>query len=243
MTETVIYTRATRQQLRQAIAKIPSAAMGGEGARAAADTMMTRCGLTLLGRIKKAFIDKSRGGTDEAGERWAPLSPKTIAYSRRHPGVPKAKQRAAFAPSWALTDKQRVRWWQVYRQSLARFKGDKGSAARMAWAILKGEGAETLIDKYGNTKVDILRDTGLLLNSLSPGVGSENQVFRLGRGEVIVGTNRKHAKAHHEGVPGKLPQRRLWPEPGKWPAKWWLDIAEQARAGLVDITIQMVKQQ
>lgn len=240
MNENTVYVRATRRQLRQVFATIPSAALGQAGARAAANAMMTRLGLTLLGRIKKAFIDKSRGGTDEAGDRWAPLSPKTIAYSRRHPGVPKAKDRAAARPSWALSEEQRGRWWQVYRQSLARYKGDKGAAARAAWFVLKGEGAETLLDKYGKTQVDILRDTGLLLNSLSPGVDSEHQVFRLGTGEVIVGTNRKGAAAHHSGIPGRLPQRRLWPEVNRWPTSWWIDILESARTGLVDITLHLM---
>lgn len=202
--------------------------------------MMTRCGLTALGRIKRAFIVKSRGGTDEAGERWKPLSPKTIAYSRRHPGVPRAADRAASRPSWMLSASQNERWWDLYRQGLAIFKGDKASAARRAWSISKGEGAVTLLDKYGKTQVDILRDTGLLLNSLSPGVVSAEQVFRVGLGEVIVGTNRKGAAAHHEGR-GHTPQRRLWPHPNNWPANWWLDIAEQARAGLVDITIYMIR--
>jgi len=124
---------------------------------------MTRCGLVALGLIKRAFITKSRGGTDEAGESWPPKSRRTK------------------------------------------------------------------------------RATGLLLNSLSPGVASAEQVFRIGHGEVIVGTNRKGAAAQHNGVPGRLPQRRLWPEPSKWPASWWRDIMEQVRTGLVDIAMQLIK--
>ena len=105
--------------------------------------------------------------------------------------------------------------------------------------MLKGEGAKTLLELYGNTQVDILRDTGILLNSLSPGVPGSvpDQVFRIGVGEVIVGTNRKGAASHHQGIPGRLPQRRLWPEPSKWPASWWESILEQGRAGLIEIII------
>lgn len=238
MAETVVYVSATRDEVRKALMSVPKVAVSGG---AGADPIMARCGLTALGRIRRAFIEKARGGTDEAGERWQPLSPATIAYRRRHPGVPGPKVRAAFRPSWALTNSQRDNWWSLYAQGLAMFKGAKSSAAKRAWAVLKTQGAQTLISKYGNAEVDILRDTGLLLSSLSPGVGIPEQIFRIGPGEVIVGTNRRGALQHHEGVPGRLPQRRLWPPPNKWPSSWWVDIAEQARAGLLDLAILLVR--
>lgn len=241
MTQNTVHTRATRAQLREALRKIPQAMLGAHGAKNIADAMMVRCGLAALGRIKAAFVVKSRDGTDEAGERWQPLSPKTVAYSRRHPGLPKAEARAAKRPSYMLTAKQRKRWWEVYAQGLAMFRGDKGNAARRAWGILKSEGATTIFDKYGSVQVDILRDTGLLLNSLSPGVASKDQVFRIGQGEVVVGTNRKHAASHHNGVPGRIPQRRLWPAPRDWPANWWADITDQAKQGMADIAAFLIK--
>ena len=132
---------------------------------------------------------------------------------------------------------------------LARFKGDKEHAAALAWTIVKASGGETLIGKYGGEPVEILRDTGLLLNSLSPGVDTnattpptvENQVFRIGKGEVIIGTSRKWAAAHHNGIPGRLPQRRLWAEPKDWPANWWADITDQAKEGIVEIMVFMLQ--
>lgn len=257
MSETVIYVQATQAQVEKVLALIPQEAQAGGPI---ANAIMVRCGMAILGRIRAAFVVKSHGGTDEAGDRWAPLKPETIAYSRRHrkksgdpkqsrvfsrakqmPWVPAPKIRAGYAPSYALTDRQNDRWWEVYRQGLAMFKGNKGAAARRAWAILKREGATTLIEQYGNAKVDILRDKGLLLNSLTPGVSSAYQVFRVKPGAVIVGTNRKGAAAHHQGVPGRLPQRRLWPEPSRWPSLWWQDITEQARGGLIDLAIYLVK--
>ncbi len=234
MSQNTVTVRSTRAAIRQALATIPSAARQGG---AAADAMMVRIGMVLLGRIKQAFIVKSRGGTDDAGDSWKPLSPKTIAYSKtRKRGRTKTEKGRDSQPSQALTKKQRDRWWQVYGRQLARYKGDKGHAAAVAWIVLKGEGAQTLVQKYGGQKVDILRDTGILLNSLSPGVASSEQVFRVGRGEVIVGTNRKGAAAHHKGVPGRnLPQRRLWPLVSRWPATWWADIRDQVKQGLLDI--------
>ena len=237
--ENVIHVRATRAEVRQLIGMIPQIASGRIGGRSASDQLTTRIGLAALSKIRQAFVVKATGGTDEAGERWKPLSQKTVAYSRRHPGLARQSVRAGSRPSHALSTDQRSRWWELYRRNLARYKGDKGRAAAVAWLVLKGEGAKTLLELYGNTQVDILRDTGILLNSLSPGVPGSvpDQVFRIGVGEVIVGTNRKGAASHHQGIPGRLPQRRLWPEPSKWPASWWESILEQGRAGLIEIII------
>lgn len=235
MAEHTVHVRASQSSLLQAIATIPNQATSGTHLTA----ILTRAGMAILGRIKQAFIVKSRGGTDEAGDRWAPLSPKTIAYRRK--GRTSSEKKRDTMPSQALTKKEQQRWWDLYRQGMGMFDGNKASAAKRAWVILKNEGATTLLEKYGTRKVDILRDTGLLLNSLSPGLGGKEQVFRVGNGEVIIGTNRKGARAHHNGIPGKLPQRRLWPEPKKWPATWWKDVTSQIKQGIADIAAQIIK--
>lgn len=235
MAEVTVHVRASRAAIRDAIARVPQAMVSGGAGQA----VMLRAGTALLGHIREAFIVKARGGTDEAGERWAPLAPATVAYGRRG-GRTRTERGRASRPSQALTKRQQERWWSLYRQGLAMYRGDKGRAARRAWVILRGEGATTLLDKYGGRRVEILRDTGLLLNSLSPGVASAERVLRAGPGEVIVGTNRRGAAAHHAGVPGRLPQRRLWPEPSRWPASWWRDIAEQVRAGLLDAVTGLI---
>ena len=241
MTQNTVHVNVSRSRLHDALLSIPQEAVSGPETEA----LLTRIGLVSLGRIKQAFVEKARGGTDEAGDRWKPLSPKTIAYSKtRSRGAGgrtrTEKKRDAF-PSQALTKKQNERWWDLYRQGLAIFKGNKASAARRAWAILKGEGATTLLQKYGGRQVEILRDTGLLLNSLSPGYKGPEQVFRIDRNSVIIGTNRKWAAAHHRGVPGKLPQRRLWPPTSKWPQTWWADITDQIKQGLLDIISQRLQ--
>ena len=260
MAENVVYTRGTRQGVREVIAASVSEAVGGSSEDAQA--LLVRMGLVALMKIKQAFVEKSKGGTDEAGESWPKLAKSTVAYSRRHPGVPKSKQRAAFAPSWMLTKKQRKRWWELYRSFLGKApqgaayhqrgaQVGSGWAAARAWKILKDEGAQTLMMKYGDEQLYILRSTGALMNSISPGIdpsetrppvpppkpqgeGGENQVFRLGYGSVIIGTNRKHALTHHEGT-ARIPQRRLWPEPSKWPQEWWDQIIEQGKLGLLEI--------
>lgn len=242
MTTNTTHTRASRDAIRQALADLPAAARRGGPI---ADAMMTRIGMTALGRIKRAFVVKARGGTDEAGEKWQPLSPKTIAYSktrqRGRGGRTKTEKGRSTYPSQALNAKQQARWWAVYRRQLAIYKGNKGHAAAVAWLILKGEGAQTLVDKYGHRQVEILRDTGLLLNSLSPGTGSTEQVFRVQPGAVVVGTNRKGAAGHHYGIPGRLPQRRLWPPPDSWPASWWEDILDVTKTGLLDLAVEIIQ--
>lgn len=235
------HTQVTREAIREALSSISQEVASRNPIT---DAMMQRVGLVILSRIKQAFITKSRGGTDEAGDRWAPLSPKTIAYSKTRQrgkgGRTRTEKKRDELPSQALNKRQQERWWNLYRQGLAMFKGDKGSAAKRAWGIIKREGAQTLVEKYGNRKVEILRDTGLLLNSLSPGSSSSDQVFRVGVGDVTIGTTRKGAAAHHNGVLGRLPQRRLWPAPDKWPDGWWQDIYDQVKIACVDIAIQLL---
>lgn len=255
MAENVINVRGSRQKIRRIMETVRDQVR--DTSSEAAKQLMVRMGLTLLGRIKAAFIVKANGGVDDCGLQWPKLKKSTVAYSRRHPGVPPSSKRAGFSPSWMLTKKQRERWWSLYRQFLGKApqgaayhqrgaQAGSGWAAARAWKILKSEGAQTLMMVYGDTPVKILRSTGVLLNSLSPGVSPmeakpqpptvEDQVFRLGVGDVIVGTNRKFAVVHHEGR-GHVPQRRLWAEPDKWPANWWLDITEQGQAALLEMVI------
>lgn len=235
MAQNIIHTRTSRTEIKRVLSSFPAIARAGGPI---VSSMLTRCGMALLGRIRQAFVVKARGGVDEAGEKWKPLSPKTIAYSktRRRSRTGSEKGRPTH-PSQALSSRQSQRWWEVYRRQLAMRRGDKSHAAAVAWLILKEEGARTLLEKYGTNQVEILRDTGLLLNSLSPGVGSPNSVFRVNQNSVVVGTNRKGAAAHHRGIPGRLPQRRLWPAPQNWPASWWRDIMSELKQGILDLVV------
>ena len=204
MSETTIYTYSSYNEVHKAASSIPQEACKGTPLGQAA---LTRIGIALLGRIKNAFVVKSLGGTDEAGERWAPLSRYTLALRGKRDQSKETKQ-----------------------PTQTKIRG-------------KGKGAALPFDKYAKSTVntDILRDTGALLNSLSPGVASSEQVFQVGQSSVTVGTTREGAAKHHSGVPGKLPQRRLWPHPNKWPPSWWDELLKQARDGIVDIAIQLIE--
>lgn len=249
-----IHVRVSYDQVRAVLARVPRVASGSSGGGVAARALLVRVGLAALAKIKEAFLVRSRGGTDAAGLRWQPLSPKTVAYSRRHPGVPRRRSFWKYHPSFAVTARQRRRWWALYKRLLGRYGGDKARAAAHAWVILKQEGVNpTLMERYGGTKVEILRDTGILFNSLSPAiiVGQQappvpppkppKQVFRLRSGEVGVGTSRKWAGTHHKGVPGRIPRRPLWPDPGQWPSSWWSALLEQARYGVIDLILEMLR--
>jgi hypothetical protein len=263
MIDVTINTSKSTARVLNAIARLPQVASGVMPPHLLANAILIRIGLAVLGRIKTAFVVKSRGGTDDTGLRWKPLSPHTIAYHRRHPQksrkgrtllrrLPAQSKRAAYRPSFALTKRQREKWWRLYRRGVAIYgnhpAGKKRSAAG-AWIILKREGARTLMDLYGHAQVEILRDTGLLLNSLTPGIARsnrrpppvKNQVFRLEPGVVTIGTNRLWAWTHHHGVPGKIPQRRLWPDPRNWPTTWWNDFLTQAQQGVIDILIYLLR--
>lgn len=247
MIEQTIVVRATYREVRRALTRVPAIATQGLGSPSRA--LLIRVGMAVLYRVRDAFVLKSHGECDETGLRWKPLSPETIA-KRRHPGLGSKAKRAAKAPSAMLTQKQRDRWWTVYGRNLARYRGDKSHAAAAAWMVLKMEGAQTIIGVYGNINVDILRDSGLLLNTLSPGLdeGTEatavprepDQVFEVNRGEIILGTNRKWAGVHHKGN-DHVPQRRLWPEVADWPQSWWNSINVQAVGGLVDIILYVLR--
>lgn len=242
MIETTIHTRVTPQQILKALSGLPRAASGGGGTGAIVRRMLKDVGNKILEHIREAFVTKANGGTDAAGERWQPLA--TITVVKRMIRREKKRKRDS-SPSGALTTKQRERWWNLYRQGMEIYRGNKSSAAKHAWFKIKREGVQTYFNKYKGSHAEILIDTGVLLNSLTPnpeGKGAGMQVFRIERGSVTIGTKRKGAGSHHRGNPHRnLPQRRLWPEPNKWPDEWWDDVLSTVQKGVVDITIELTK--
>lgn len=87
-------------------------------------------------------------------------------------------------------------------------------------------------------RVEIGVDTRRMIRSLTPGVEGEpptnpDQVVKLGRGELIVGTNVPYARYFHEGRPGKQVPRRLWPADGSIPGVWWPAITAAGLRGVV----------
>ncbi len=260
-----IYTRASRDDIRRLASLLPEIMSGR-----APDRLGIRHGFSMrlavafLSKIKQAFIVKARGGTDEAGIKWPPLTKAYVAYQRRFgpgeraalkksAGLGRANSRAPGGKDGLLTAAQEKLWWQIYRRNLAwlaareDIKTAKGKAAAIAWTELKKQGAKTKLEVFGSRQVEILRDTDVLFNSLSPGElredgpdasysppggeGGDEQIVRDGPGQLIVGTNVAHAAAHHRAkTPNRL--RRLWPDGGSIPAAWMDSFARKASGGL-----------
>lgn len=126
------------------------------------------------------------------------------------------------------TDAAGDNWKPLAPATLARRKiGSRGSKRR---------------GRLRSVTVEILHDTGELLNSLTPHYHSSASTFRVTPGSISIGTSRKGAMTHHYGSPKKgIPQRRLWPEISKWPSVWWNAILKEAQLGLIDITVKLVR--
>ncbi len=245
------------------------ASLTGHARLDAARGVFIAMGIAALTEVHQDFIVKARGGAGADGTVWPRLSPKTLAYSRRFgPGEQAGLKKAAglgrahrLAPggkSGLLTAAQLKQWRQIYASRLAKFAATmplseaKAKAAAIAWAVMKQRGAKTKLEVYGNREHEVLRDTGILANSLSVGYlsgdsyqrplldGGEQQIFQLLDNGVIVGTNVRYARAHHEGLNG-LPRRPIVPEDGKMPDAWQqriLDAGMRALATAIEQSMQ-----
>lgn len=261
---TRVYFRGNRDQARDVAYRLRSILVGRQAdSLGIARGVYTAIGFAALSDIKQDFVTKARGGTGEDGTRWPPLTREYLAYGRRFGQGEQARlKRAAglgkqhrYAPGnqkGLLTAEQLKRWRKIYAQLLARLLVSlppgqaKARAAAAAWAKLKAEGAQTKINVFGGRTVEILRDTGILFNSLSPGQiggigpgstysrpplpGGEEQIFDVIRNGVIVGTNVPYAASHNFGDPRRgIPQRQFLPQvaPQVWTDRW-AEVADQA---------------
>ena len=217
---------------------------------------------SLLSEIEQAFIQKSRGEVGSDGIKWPPLKRETIAQRRIGPGdlaaigikgagQPKSRVRGL------LTKEQDKEWRRIFAQTLgwlmAKFgMGEaeaKGRAAQAAWAKLKAMGAKTKLEVLGGRQVDILRDTGKLLASFSPGLtpeearqaaitglwpdkpsGAEGQVLRTAPGRITVGTKEK--PWHHK-------RRPFWPD--YLPEPWARTMEKAAARGIQEAVTMIVR--
>lgn len=204
--------RGNEAELMRRLARLPLllGPQGGEQARRLARAL----GVEALSIIKEAFIEKGRGGSDQAGIKWEPLSARYVAYGRRHKGLTRKRTAAGKKGRSGrplLTDAQDRLWRGVYASCLRR-GDDSATAARKAWGVVKRAGGKTIIGTYGGAAVEIGRDTGRLLASLSP--GANENVLIAQPGSVRVGTNVKYAPFFHA-------KRPMWPaDPERFPQAW-----------------------
>lgn len=197
-------------------------------------------GVAALSDVKADFVRKARGGTGEDGVKWQPLKPETIANRRVGPRDIKTD------PAIKLRENIRKR---EFKKALGRYiaGGLSESEARSKANHVAGiratrETGKTKTQTLGYRNVEILRDTGVLLNSLSPGQlsngnytkptgdGGTNQVFDVCANGVIVGTNVIYSATHQYGDRTRnIPARPFLPErpPEVWRQRW-LDVALRA---------------
>lgn len=252
----VIHTRLRRDELRTRLAEIPRILSGRLPDKLGiARGFMLRLAVAWLSKIKQAFIVKARGGTDECGISWPPLSKKYLAYGRGPKSTRTAGKLSPGGKDGFMSKAQLKQWRRTYARNLAWLATDlplseaKSQAARIAWAEAKRAGVKTKLEVFGNREVEILRDRGLLFNSLSPGVLSERgpsadyeppegQIVNLSPGELAVGSNVEYLK-YHQGTPEKPGRRRIWPSASEIPVSWIEDMNETAASGL-PIAIEMI---
>lgn len=230
-------------QVRRRLADVPRMlsgripdTQGGELARAFA----LRLGVTCMAFLKEAYVTKARGGVDAAGERWKPLAPATIErrmakgknlkLTRRQYRAYDRMKQAEYALRKAiekLGQSKSARDWYKNAERRGELKRDLSRARERHREALRQYQAAM-------AGLEILRDTGRLYNSLSPGLTGtlrNGGVLEVRPGVIVFGTNVAYAARHHHGD-GRCPQRRLWPEPRLWPAQWWGLLRRSAATGL-----------
>lgn len=187
---------------------------------------------SLFESIFTAFLTKSRHETDELGQSWKDLDPKTKAYNRpdarsalalydnravRHPHL---KVRPTLPPN--INKQWGGRWLGIY-MNLFGATGEEGKAAAggSTWDYFKAKGYPTLIGLTHDMRLPILNKTGALQRSLFPAPLSggfympidPNQIFRIQGSKLSIGTKRP-------GVSHVDKTRPLWPrDTSKWRAK------------------------
>lgn len=187
--------------------------------------MLTVMGLALLSDIKAEFVKASRGETNAFGIKWEPLKPQTIANRRVGPRDTRDNEN--------IRERERIRK-NAYKRLLRRYLVSlpeaqaKQRAKQVAGQIATRETGATKVQTLGGRQVEILRDTGILFNSLSaaePDPQTESyqprdgQVFEVQPGRLQVGTNVPYAATHQFGDPSRnIPPRPFLPEPSQVPA-------------------------
>lgn len=236
-----LVVRVNRDEVRRRIYALPRVLSGREsfnGGGEIARGFALRLATTTMSFLKTAFIVKARGGVDAAGEKWKPLAPSTIMARMRKgkPGL--INRRRVLAGKAVRKAESDLRHAKTFRKGLATEVRMQAAKMRLkrAWRDYAAA-AEN---------IEILRDTGRMFNSLSPGfrgelmpgqfVSQDGLLMTDGHldvrpGEAVFGTNIPYAKKHHFGD-GRCPQRRLWPEVSKWPGVWWSDLRHAAQTGL-----------
>ena len=216
-------------------------------------SLLSACGVTLLTRISENYERQSDGEAGKFGP-WPPLALSTL-LARRIVASPRSEARIQRQYN-ALSRRAKARTAGIARELVAALRTREGRKVRRnALRILRmklnrgsitqrqyREGERRLrgdldpkraaLVALAASQAKILRDTGRLLQSLTPRIGSSDQIFNVGPGSVEVGTNVTYFKYHQSAAPRqlkkdgtpRLPRRQVLPDPGQMPQDWINDI-------------------
>lgn len=261
-----IHFRGTRQDVSRIVQQLAAILSGrARDDLGIARGFMLTMGFAALSDIKDAFVTKADGGTDEMGIRWPQLSPATIANRRVGPGDKKpgfskgdtsGQELAKVQQVLLVRNRQRIRKREEKKAFKRLSLSLPDNEARRRARIVGGMKAtqltgKTKIQTLGGRDVKILRDTGVLLNSLSPGElsgrgsavthtkpggeGGDEQVFELLSDGIMVGTNVAYASTHQNGDQSRnIPARPFLPDATHpVPPVWWDRWVSLANKALV----------
>ena len=133
-------------------------------------------------RINRSFWARAKRGSDDLGNTWLPLSPKTHAYKPLSP-IEKNTYDISGKENRGLLTPAQDRLWRgifarTYKRLIAKGEGDKEAkkkAAEKAWSILKARGARTYIGLGRITDTNIR--TGVLVAATKPGTVANNRYY------------------------------------------------------------------
>lgn len=249
--QTVVVTRDQKPALTDLIRRLPAMLAGrvpDEGG--VASGFRARIGWQIFSLVFPNFNELGRGLPGADGDKWPPLSPEYLAYSR---GPASTRHAGGLAPGGKdgfLTPDQLKLWKRTFADRYAFYimrepdSKAKAHAAAVAWIVVKAAGGKTKLKEFGSRQAGVdyqmLVDRGVLRQSLQPGQVSENgpaadyqaereQIYRDETTQMVVGTKVPYAAAHHAAKSAKR-RRRLWPE--RFPSDWWRQILGQAVGGL-----------
>lgn len=147
---------------------------------------------TFLGYVNRAYWAKAKRGTDDLGNSWKPLKPKTHAIKKmlnvRQSLYGQGPNRST---KGLLTPSQTKTWRAIYTNRMLRFlkAGDskmeaEKKAAQIAWNIVKKKGGRTSASLRGLTDTNIR--TGRLVASTRPGKVANNRYYTVGEQSVQI---------------------------------------------------------
>lgn len=260
-----IYWRGSRESLLKVIHAVPAALAGKVSERAdIARAVSARIGNTLLADVKLDFERKAQGMIGEDGNQWAPNTPRTVirkllknkkTLNQKNETGEAFRQRMEEYKKRVREATKKLRSTYV-TSSDPTIRRNQEALLRKAVATAVGYYPHEIREEEGDKFKDvlpfsltqILRDVGLLFNSLSAGVeehpysgpDSQYQVFKPVPGSIAVGTNLIYAATHQHGDPTRhIPARPFLPEDGKpLPKEWMLDIIDVLIQAVVELIIE-----